>query len=287
MHHALRTAACTAAILLGLSTNCLATDLENYDCLIEPHSVVEVSTRETGVLEALLVGRGDSIKVGQPLARLESGVEEVAVEIARARARMSSTVESKKAELKYLEDQQARIDELFAKKAIPLHEKEKAATDVALLTAELREARDNLALARLEQQRAEEILARRTIHSLIDGVVISVEVEPGESVEDRTIMTIAEVNPLNVEVILPDSMYGRVRIGSRAEIQPRINGAAARSSEVVIVDKVIDAASNTFGVRLELDNPDFDVPGGIRCGINFMLDEQEESPLQNSSKTAP
>jgi len=247
-----------------------APDSHDYDCLIEPHSVVEVSTRETGVLEAVLAGRGETIEQGQALARLESGVEEIAVEIARARAGMYSTVESKQAELKYLLDTQARIDELYEKKAIPLHEKEKAATDVALIRAELKEAKDNYALARLEKQRSEQILERRTIHSLIDGVVVDVLVEPGELVDDRPIMTIADVDPLNVEVILPDDMYGLVKVGTRAEIQPHINGADKRISEVVIVDKVIDAASNTFGVRLELPNPDFAIPGGIRCGIEFL-----------------
>jgi RND family efflux transporter MFP subunit len=261
-----------AVLALAVPRGAAALDSHDYDCLIEPHSVVEVSTRETGVLEAVLAERGATIEQGQALARLESGVEEVAVAIARARAGMYSTVESKQAELKYLLAQQARIDELHEKKAIPLHEKEKAATDVALIQAELKEAKDNYALAKLEKQRAEQILERRTIHSLIDGVVVDVLVDPGELVDERPIMTIADVDPLNVEVILPDDMYGLVKVGTRAEIQPHINGAEKRISEVVIVDKVIDAASNTFGVRLELANPDFAIPGGIRCGIEFLTD---------------
>ena len=35
---------------------------------------------------------------------------------------------------------------------------------------------------------------------------------------------------------------------------------------------LIDAASNTFGVRLELQNNDHAIPGGIRCMVNFMPD---------------
>jgi hypothetical protein len=38
-------------------------------------------------------------------------------------------------------------------------------------------------------------------------------------------------------------------------------------AEVVVVDKVIDAASGTFGIRLELENRDNRVPGG-RHGTN-------------------
>ena len=67
-----------------------AADYSGYDCLIEPNAVVDVTTREDGVIEEVSVRRGDTIKKGQDLARLESNVEKVAVDIARARAGMKS-----------------------------------------------------------------------------------------------------------------------------------------------------------------------------------------------------
>jgi RND family efflux transporter MFP subunit len=273
MHKAIQLS-CSVVLAVGFGFPVQAAELPDYDCLIEPHSVVDVSTLEDGVMAEIAVTRGDVIKKGQVLARLESSVEEVAVNIARARAKMKSKVDSKWAGLKYLKAQQARIDELYEKKAVPFHEKQKAETDVILAAAELREARENHELAQLEQQRAEQILERRTVHSLIDGVVVNILLEAGESVEERPIMTIAEVNPLNVEVILPEEMYGQINVGTRAEVEPLIQGAEKRITSVVVVDKVIDAASNTFGVRLELENPDYAIPGGIRCNINFLPGEE-------------
>jgi RND family efflux transporter MFP subunit len=275
MHKAIQLS-CSVVLAVGSGFPVQAAELPDYDCLIEPHSVVDVSTLEDGVMAEIAVTRGDVIKKGQVLARLESSVEEVAVNIARARAKMKSKVDSKWAGLKYLKAQQARIDELYEKKAVPFHEKQKAETDVILAAAELREARENHELAQLEQQRAEQILERRTVHSLIDGVVVNILLEAGESVEERPIMTIAEVNPLNVEVILPEEMYGQINVGTRAEVEPLIQGAEKRITSVVVVDKVIDAASNTFGVRLELENPDYAIPGGIRCIINFLPGEEDK-----------
>lgn len=268
---------CLIVLAAGWTGQLQAGEYTGYDCLIEPHSVVEVSTLEDGVMAEISVTRGDVIEKGQVLARLESSVEEVAVNIARARAKMRSKVDSKQAGIKYLKAQQARINELYDKKAIPFHEKQKADTDVILAAAELREARENLELAQLEKLRAEQILERRTIRSLIDGVVVNILLDAGESVEERPIMTIAEVDPLNVEVILPEEMYGLVTVGTRAEVEPLIRGGEKRTTRVVVVDKVIDAASNTFGARLELENPDLAIPGGIRCGINFLLDEADTS----------
>jgi len=254
-----------------------AADYSGYDCLIEPNAVVDLTTREDGVIEEIAVRRGDIIEKGQVLARLESSVEEVAVDIARARAKMQSAVDSKKARVAYLKAQKGRIDALYEKKAIPFHEKDKANTDLILARAELREARENLELAQLEKERAEHILARRTIISPIEGVVVNVLLDAGESVEEHSIMTIAEVDPLNVEVILPEDMYGLINVGTQGEVLPRIRGGDKQVTGVVVVDKVIDAASNTFGVRLELANPEHAIPGGIRCDINFLVDVVDAS----------
>jgi RND family efflux transporter MFP subunit len=267
--------------LVGLSGTWVvsagAADYSGYDCLIEPNTVVDLTTREDGVIEEIAVRRGDIIEKGQVLARLESSVEEVAVDIARARAKMQSAVDSKKARVTYLKAQKGRIDALYDKKAIPFHEKDKANTDLILARAELREARENLELAQLEKARAEGILARRTITSPIDGVVVNVLLDAGESVEEHSIMTIAEVDPLNVEVILPEDMYGLINVGTQGEVSPLIRGGEKQVSGVVVVDKVIDAASNTFGVRLELENPEHAIPGGIRCDIHFLVDVVDAS----------
>jgi membrane fusion protein, multidrug efflux system len=38
---------------------------------------------------------------------------------------------------------------------------------------------------------------------------------------------------------------------------------------VKVVDHVIDAASGTFGIRLELKNPDYSLPAGLKCKVRF------------------
>ena len=41
------------------------------------------------------------------------------------------------------------------------------------------------------------------------------------------------------------------------------------SAEVVIVDRIIYAASGTFGIRLELPNKKYALPAGLRCQVGF------------------
>lgn len=266
-------------ILIGITTLALtgiavAQDLAGMDCMIEPHSVADVSTREEGVIEAILVKRGDSVKKGQVVAKLESRLEAITLELAEARAKMSGEIESRRATLAYMERQRDRIDDLYNKKSVSFNEKDKADTDVRLAQTELQLALDNQVIRRIERDRAAQRLALRSIRSPVDGVIVEILLVPGESVEDRAreIMTIAEVDPLNVEVIMPAELYGSVRIGTPAEVTPLIPGGGMRVTEVVVVDRTIDAASDTFGVQLQLENSDHAIPGGVRCNIDFKSD---------------
>jgi RND family efflux transporter MFP subunit len=239
--------------------------------MIEPHSVTELSTSEQGVLEEVLVKRGDIVSKGQVVAKLESSLETIALQFAEARAKMMGDVDAKRATLDYMVRQRERITELYEDKAISFNEKDKADTDVRLAETELQVELDNQRLAKFERNRAARRLELRSIRSPVNGVIVEILLVPGESVDDRAreIMVIAEVNPLNVEIILSAEQFGSLQVGTPAEVTPLLSGASVRQTEVSVVDRTIDAASDTFGVQLQLDNDDYAIPGGIRCDIEF------------------
>ena len=108
------------------------------------------------------------------------------------------------------------------------------------------------------------------MRSPVDGVVVQRLLLPGESVEDAPIIAVAAVDPLNVEVIVPVGHLEQIRTGMRAQVTAQIPGAEMRLAQVTVVDRLVDAASNTFGVRLELPNPQYAIPGGVRCDIMFL-----------------
>jgi multidrug efflux pump subunit AcrA (membrane-fusion protein) len=116
-----------------------------------------------------------------------------------------------------------------------------------------------------EHELAQAQLGLRTIRSPIGGVVVERYLSPGERVEERPLYRIAMVNPLRVEVVLPSSFYGAIRAGMPVAVTPEFPGAAPRTARVTVVDQVLDGASNTFRIRLELPNPDLALPAGLRC----------------------
>src|SRR3989344_5590793 len=92
---------------------------------------------------------------------------------------------------------------------------------------------------------------------------------PGESVKDKTILKLVQIDPLRVEVVAPAAWFGAVRPGMRAEVRPEVNPQRPLAAKVTIVDKVIDPASGTFSMRLEIPNPDHAVPSGLRCKVRL------------------
>ena len=247
---------------------------ETLDCVIEPYEVVDIGSPVTGVIEKVLVERSDLVEQNQVVAELESGVERAAVEVARARAEMRGEIRAREASLELGENRKQRAKKLFENSSLSLDLREQVDTEAKLARLELMQAKENRMLASLELKQAVRALKRRSITSPISGVVVDRLMAPGEVVDEDTILRIAQIDPLRVEAILPSVMFGTIKLGMKAAVEPEFPGDQVYVATVTIVDRVIDAASGTFGVRLELPNSDQAIPGGLHCQVRF-LDEPE------------
>ncbi|HSG90604.1 MAG TPA: efflux RND transporter periplasmic adaptor subunit [Pseudomonadales bacterium] len=247
--------------------------LGGFDCLLQPYALTELSTREEGVIERIDVSRGELITQGQALVRLQSDVEEAAVALLAKRAQMSAEIEDAQVGVEFAERRLERIAELYASNAISFNDQDEAETEAARARLQLRRVMQEQAIAELELERARKQLSLRTIRSPIDGVVVERMLGVGESVENLPILKVAQVDPLNVEIIVPVRWLGAIEVGMAAEVTPLYPGAEPQLARVELMDRVVDAASNTFGVRLELPNPDYAIPGGVRCDIRFLADD--------------
>ncbi|MGB5326123.1 MAG: hypothetical protein WBN40_11960, partial [Pseudomonadales bacterium] len=69
-------------------------------------------------------------------------------------------------------------------------------------------------------------------------------------------------------------MFGKIEVGMTAKIRLETLSIPTQEAEVTIVDKMGDAASGTFGVRLSLPNPENKIPAGLKCDLNFIAEPQ-------------
>ncbi len=214
--------------------------------LLEPSAVIELRTQVPGIIEEVTVDRGDHITKDQVLVRLKSGVEKAQADLAQAK-------------FEFGKRKVLRNEELYKKQLLSSQEKDEMETEARITELQLQEATEKLKL--------------RTIASPINGVVVKRSLRAGDYAGEGTIgtiMTIACINPINVELIVPVSFYKSIRKGMEAEVRPEKPAGAVYRGKVVIVDEVIDAASGTFGVRIELANPSFHVSAGLNCQVRFL-----------------
>lgn len=257
-------------ILLLAPGGAMATEAQTIeDCVIEPNRVTEVSSPVNGIIGAISVERGDLVKRNQVIATLNSEVEKATVELARIRAERDQAIKARTARLEFTQRLLERNRELFEQNLISEQVVDEAETDVLLAELELGEFMEERKIAELELARAREALKIRTIRSPFAGVVVDVLVAPGESIENRPLVRIASIDPLNVEVIAPVPLFGKIKKGLQATVMPEEPIGGEYPAKVVIVDRVLDAASGTFGIRLQLPNPRYRLPAGLRCAVDF------------------
>ena len=260
------------AVLLCATLSCAARAADPvtaHECLIEPMTIAEVGSPVQGIVRALLVERGETVVRGQPLAALESGVEAAALEQAEVRAAMVSEVAGYEAELELATLELERAEELHAQDLVPARQRDEAQARRQVAAAAVVQALENQKLAQIELLRTRRLFEQRTVRSPIDGVVVERLSFPGEFVYDNPIVTVARIDPLRVEVVLPARLFGTLRPGETARVFPELGDGAALEATVDVVDAIIDTGSGTFGVRLTLANADRAIPGGQRCRVAF------------------
>jgi RND family efflux transporter MFP subunit len=269
-------AACLCVVGLSAGARAQTAPIPELDCVIEPEQVVKLSTPVVGVIAHLDVDRGDFIKKGQNLGKLEDGVEQAKLDLQRAKASNESGINSVQARLDFLRKKYERASGLAAKNVAFGSQQalEEADSDVKVAEQQLKQAQFDLEMYRLEAAEAEQELKQRMLVSPIDGVVTERLLAPGEYRNEQSpILTLAQIDPLRVEVYVPTSQYGRIPIGSTADVRPQQPIGGSYSATVTVVDQVLDAASGTFGVRLALPNPSGRLPAGIRCKVQFQTAE--------------
>ena len=252
---------------------------KEFDCVIEPQQMVKLASPVVGVVARLDVDRGDIVHQGQIVGKLEDGVEAAALALAKARATDEYISKSMEARLQFLRSKYKRVNDLYAKAVSSQAALEEADAEAKIAEQQLKEAELNREIAYLQIRHDEEVLNQRTLRSPIDGVVVERLLVPGEYRNEQTpILALAQIDMLRVEVFVPTPYYGRIQTGSKAQVRPEKPVGGVHSATVTVVDRVLDAASGTFGVRLALPNPDLRLPAGISCKILFDMRPAEGMP---------
>jgi membrane fusion protein, multidrug efflux system len=224
----------------------LATDRQSELALsgeVEVRQSVSVGFRVGGLVGAVAVNEGQSVRRGQLLAALDPEDYRLQLELARAAA--------------------SRVTDQFERARVIHAQGRLAAADYAAAESGAREAgaHEQLAMRALENTR---------LMSPLNGVVAYRAVQPGEQVGPGTpVFTIVDLDPAQVRVGVPEREIGRVRAGMRARIAiPSLPGWTGEG-EIERVGVVPDPVSRTYAVRISLANPGMVLRPGMIAGVRI------------------
>jgi len=265
------------AAVLGLFLSATAfagqaqdTPLSPVNCLIEPEEIVRLAMPVAGIVAEVAIDRGDSVVAGDVVARLDTTLETIALSLARARAASEARIRSLEARLAFLESQASRMEEMAARNAISQTEATQSRLEADIARHELDEAMLAREIAAIEVEQAEALLEQRILRAPIGGVVVDRLLTRGEFRDTQShIATIARLDTLRVEAFAPLRYHDRLRVGQEVTIRPEEPVGGAYPGIITVIDRVFDAATATFGLRVALPNPDLVLPAGLRCEVIF------------------
>lgn len=221
----------------------------NGTATLEPERAAEVVAKTSGVLLKLEVEEGDAVRQGQVLARLDP--ERPRLELARAEAN-----------LKRLENEYRRAQELFASKLISSEAHDRARFDLETQRA----ATD---LARLE-------LSYTEIVAPIEGVISQRLVKEGNFIQlQAPLFRIDDFDPLLAVLNVPERELRTMRPGLPVTMQVDAIPGAVFEGVVARVSPVVDAGTGTFRVTVEFRDPSARLKSGMFGRLAVVYDERE------------
>lgn len=84
----------------------------------------------------------------------------------------------------------------------------------------------------------------------------------------------------------PVTLLGKIKTGQLASVMPESPVDGKYQAEVKIVDPILDAASGTFRIRLEVPNDDYKLTSGLRCRVRFLdkIVSKKPEPVKGKNK---
>jgi len=237
---------------------------QSLPSVVVPFRAAEISAHVAGDVVELFVEEGGEVQAGEPVARIDDRIPRAQLDVARMAAGCEANINLAESELR-----QARRhrDRILA--AVALHAVSKADADVAISGFELAEAR----LSQAREQSAHKLTlldleqARLNAHLMtapFDGNVLRISQEVGSAVQRGTaVVRIADISRLKAVVFVPFEWFDVVHAGQYVQISAGAPVNRLLEAEIVSVEPVIDAATETFRCVVEIDNTDRRLPSGF------------------------
>ncbi|WP_374632696.1 efflux RND transporter periplasmic adaptor subunit [Ferrovibrio sp.] len=218
---------------------------------LQPLEQTVVRAEVAALVQDVLVRRGETVKKGQVLARLDT--RDLA---ARLRERESNLASARSS---------LQLAETNRGKAVQLNQrgvKSQAAVDDA-------ENAYNTARANVSAYEQQVIMARKALSDAvvvapIDGVIADRMVNPGERAPvDGRLFAIADLGIMEMEALVPARDVPRLKLGQKVSLRVEGFGEREFQGRIERINPTVQSGSRSIPVYIRLANPDFSLRGGM------------------------
>ena len=209
---------------------------------VEAERDVTVSAEEGGVVEAVLARKGERVRPGQPLLRLDADVLQAQLDQATA---------------------QAALAEETWQRQKRLWEEEKVGTEMNYL-----QARYNAETARAQARVLAERLERTTIRSPVAGVLDDRMVEIGNMVAPGTpVARVLDLDTVKVVGGVPERFAADIERGAEVGVTVDALGGRQFTGQVDFVGSAVAGDTRTFAIEVEVANPGLGIKPGMSANV--------------------
>ena len=257
---------------------------------ITPEKKVEISAKVVGEIISLPVVEGQEVSAGQLLLDIERDLYEAARDQAKAALRQAEvSVRRQEVQLTDAKRNLRRIQELLTDGLVSQEALDAAQLAVDTAEVEIEAQSHSVEQYRSGLRRTEDDLARTTIRSPMDGIIIQLDAEQGETVvpgstnlPGSVIMIVADMSRLLAEVEVSEVDVVSVQLGQQAEVTVDALGATEPQLGHVVEIATSGRRDQTqgtirFRVKVALDDPDPSLRPAMTAKVDILTATSDDA----------
>jgi len=221
-----------------------------------PSSVLSLRARDAGILDEILIGKGDEVYISQVLTRLDHYRQSYALEVTKRRLENRKGIIMAEADLREKEAVLEESKSKYKKRLISDAQMVGALTQWELAKCRLELAVEAMEQVKLDLDLVNQALDDRFIKSSIDGKVMDILKTAGERIAvGDVVVTVGDFSKLKAEVSLSKEAASKLVAGGILAVKTSPNGRQVEA----LIESITAVPNSTKGeqlIKLVFDNPD-------------------------------
>ncbi len=246
---------------------------------VNPVTTVLVGTQVSGTIKNIYVDFNSPVKKGQLISQIDPALFEAQVNQARANL-FSAKANLEKADATMVDAKRTmdRNKELFSKNLVARSDLDTAETNYETAKASVSAAKSQVAQTEAALSLAETNLFYTKIVSPVDGIVVSRNVDVGQTVaasfQTPTLFSIAQdLTKMQIDTNVAEADIGKVKVGQDVEFTVDAYSDITFKGKVWQVRNAPITVQNvvTYDVVIQVGNPEFKLKPGMTANVSIII----------------